>query len=79
VPKRKLDKKVIIDLSMLDYFQLDFEVNAVVFDKKEAKKMVRIFKQDIMHCTKITKKEYEKRNLKIRFKEQACRLLSPIL
>ena len=27
VPKRKIDEKAIIDLSMLDYFQLDFEVN----------------------------------------------------
>jgi len=81
-------KGVIIDERCYSYgtanmdirsFKLNFEVNAVVFDKKEAKKMVRIFKDDVLHCTKITKKEYEKRSLKIRFKEQACRLLSPIL
>lgn len=60
-------------------FQLNFEINAIVFDKNEAKKMVRIFKKDLLSCTKITIKEYEKRNLFMRFKEQACRLLSPIL
>lgn len=60
-------------------FCLDFEVNAMVFDKREAKKMVRIFKEDVIHCKKLTVKEYEKRSLWIRMKEQVSRLLSPVL
>lgn len=60
-------------------FCLDFEINAMVFDKKEAKKMVRIFQDDLIHCKKLTEKEYENRGLWIRFKEQISRLLSPLL
>ncbi len=60
-------------------FQLNFEVNALVFDQKETRKMVKIFQDDLPHCTQITKKDYEKRGLVIRFKEQISRLLSPIL
>ncbi len=81
-------KGVIIDEEMFCYgtanmdirsFALNFEVNAVVYDKKKAKEMTEIFINDLKVCTKIEKDDYEERGLFMRFKEQFSRLLSPIL
>lgn len=81
-------KGVIIDEEMFCYgtanmdirsFALNFEVNAVVYDKKKAKEMTEIFINDLKACTKIEKDDYEERGLFMRFKEQFSRLLSPIL
>lgn len=60
-------------------FSLNFEVNAVVYNRKKAEEMERIFREDLKYCTQITKDSYGARPLKIRFKEQMCRLLSPLL
>lgn len=60
-------------------FALNFEVNAVVYDRNKAKEMEQIFEEDIRHSTRITRDSYAGRNLYIRLKEQACRLLSPLL
>ncbi len=60
-------------------FSLNFEVNAVVYDVKKAKEMEQYFRLDLAHSTCITKDDYARRPLKIRVKEQICRLLSPLL
>lgn len=60
-------------------FALNFEVNAVVYDKALSEKMEAIFQEDLKDCTHITKELYESRSLRIRIKEQFCRLLSPLL
>ncbi len=60
-------------------FSLNFEVNAVVYSKKKAQEMERIFKEDLKCCRQITKDVYASRPLIIRLKEQVCRLLSPLL
>lgn len=60
-------------------FALNFEVNAVVYSKEKAKEMTEIFIEDLKHCRQITKDIYVGRSLLIRFKEQVCRLLSPLL
>ncbi|MFI3213736.1 MAG: cardiolipin synthase [Eubacteriales bacterium] len=60
-------------------FALNFEVNAIVYDEVEAKKMVAIFEQDLKHCKQITKEKYSRRVLKVRVKEKVSRLLSPLL
>lgn len=60
-------------------FALNFEVNAVVYSKGKAKEMEQLFREDLKYCTQITKESYRARSLKIRFKEQVCRLLSPLL
>lgn len=60
-------------------FSLNFEVNAVVYDKKKAMEMEAIFKKDLESSTRITRDAYVVRPLKIRVKEQICRLLSPVL
>ena len=60
-------------------FALNFEVNAVIYDEKKAQEMVDIFQKDMEVCRQITRDYYTGRNLKIRIKEQVCRLLSPLL
>ena len=59
--------------------KLNFEVNAVVYDEREAEKMAAAFRRDLEVCTRITKELYVTRSLMVRFKEQVCRLLSPLL
>ena len=41
--------------------------------------MVEIFRKDLEVCRQITRDYYAGRSLKIRGKEQVCRLLSPLL
>lgn len=60
-------------------FALNFEVNAIVYNHEKAYEMERLFIEDLKYCTRITKDMYAGRNLLIRFKEQMCRLLSPLL
>ncbi|MDE7224311.1 MAG: cardiolipin synthase, partial [Acetatifactor sp.] len=60
-------------------FSLNFEVNAVVYDAGKARDMTAIFDRDLEHCVQITRESYASRGLKTRFKEQVCRLLSPLL
>lgn len=81
-------KGLVVDEQVLCYgtanmdirsFKLNFEVNAVVYDEKEAEKMVEAFRKDLAVCTQITKERYTSRKLYIRVKEQVSRLLSPLL
>lgn len=81
-------KGIIVDGKVLCYgtanmdirsFALNFEVNAVVYDKEKAQEMENLFKEDLQHCRQITRDYYAGRSLKIRLKEQVCRLLSPLL
>lgn len=60
-------------------FELNFEVNAVIYDPEVTMKMEGIFMDDLKHCREITRKEYDKRSLVIRFKEQISRLLAPLM
>lgn len=60
-------------------FKLNFEVNAVVFNKEKATLMQDIFLEDLKYCKQITKEEYSQRNLIVRIKEQCSRLFSPVL
>ncbi|MFB4170121.1 cardiolipin synthase [Virgibacillus sp. JSM 102003] len=60
-------------------FRLNFEVNAFLYDKGLAERLVEAFHDDVARSTIMTRKLYAKRSLGIRFKESVSRLLSPIL
>lgn len=60
-------------------FKLNFETNAVIFDKKFAKEMERSFREDIKNSHELTLEAYNKRSIIIRFKESVSRLLTEIL
>lgn len=81
-------KGMIVDDKVLCYgtanmdirsFRLNFEVNAIVYDSKKSLEMRKIFEQDCQKSTLVTRDLYQSRSLRIRLKEQFCRLFSPVL
>ncbi|PWA08425.1 cardiolipin synthase [Pueribacillus theae] len=60
-------------------FELNFEVNAIVYDEDVARKLRDLFLQDSELCSELTLKRYRERSAVIKFKEAISRLLSPIL
>ena len=60
-------------------FELNFEVNALIYDEASTEQLEQIFLDDLPHCRELTRESYQNRNLVIRVKEQFCRLLSPLL
>lgn len=81
-------KGIVVDEEVLCYgtanmdirsFGLNFEVNAVIYDREKAAEMAEYFRQDLKVSQKITRSGYLGRSLGQRFKEQVCRLFSPVL
>ena len=60
-------------------FELNFEVNAFLYDEELNKKLKDDFKKDLEKCTEITKEIYTNRSRITKIKESFSRLLSPIL
>ena len=60
-------------------FELNFEVNAFIFDESINEELVRAFKEDITNSTEITMEDYNNRKIINRIKEGISRLLSPLL
>ena len=60
-------------------FALNFEVNAVIYSARTTKQLEDAFENDMTKSSLVTKISYEQRTLLISFKEQFCRLLSPVL
>lgn len=60
-------------------FELNFEVNAVIYDENTTEKLEDAFLEDLNQCKEVTREVYESRSILIRLKEQCCRLLSPLL
>lgn len=81
-------KGIVVDELVLSYgtanmdirsFSLNFEVNAIIYDREKAREMTEYFKEDLKLSRRITRDMYQGRSLGIRFKEQVSRLLSPVL
>ncbi len=60
-------------------FRLNFEVNAFIYHRETAEKLVISYNKDIELSTELTMDAYLNRTKMIRFKESISRLLSPIL
>lgn len=60
-------------------FELNFEVNAVIYDQEAARCMEEAFLADLVYCRELTPELYESRSAGVRVKEQVSRLLAPIL
>ena len=60
-------------------FSLNFEVNALLYDRLLAHHLAEIFESDILDCSELTFELYKNRSSFIKFKESISRLLSPIL
>lgn len=60
-------------------FRLNFEVNAIIYDKEVAKQLALLFFQDSKISRELTMEKYQERSILIKMKEAISRLLSPIL
>lgn len=60
-------------------FALNFEVNAVIYDRKLSEQLEKEFLKDLDCCSELTKYSYERRSLPIKIKEQISRLLAPLM
>ncbi|WP_238650362.1 cardiolipin synthase [Paenibacillus piscarius] len=60
-------------------FRLNFEVNAIIYDRQIAEQLEDIFLNDVRLCSELTPERYAQRSLVIKLKEGISRLLSPIL
>ncbi len=60
-------------------FELNFEVNATIYDQDITEKLEQAFLEDLKNCGEVTRESYGQRGLRVRFQEQCCRLLSPLL
>lgn len=60
-------------------FELNFEVNALVYDEKTAIVIKERFLEDLKQCSEITLEAFKKRPFRQKFFESISRLLSPVL
>ena len=60
-------------------FELNFEVNATIYDENTTERLEEAFLEDLTRCREVTREVYEARSMWIRIKEQGSRLLSPLL
>lgn len=60
-------------------FELNFEVNAIVYDEEIAKELTKSFYDDLEFSTKIDYEEWKKRSKWSRFIEKVAGLLSPMM
>ena len=60
-------------------FRLNFETNAIIYDKNLTIEFEKIFINDLNGCEEILKEDYENRSCFIKIKESISRLLAPIL
>lgn len=60
-------------------FELNFEVNATIYDEETTERLETMFLEDLVNCREVTMEIYEARSLWIRIREQGSRLLSPLL
>ena len=60
-------------------FKLNFEINAIVYDKKVAKHLHNLFIEDSLKSSEITLEKYSRRSFQIKCKEAVSRLFSLVL
>lgn len=59
-------------------FDLDYEINALVYDTDFAKKCHEVFMRDMLDCREISHDEYNKRSIRQKVIESFCRLIAPL-
>ena len=60
-------------------FQINFEVNAFVYDDKLATQLEESFINSMLECQEMTMELYQKRGVWVKTKESVSRLISPLL
>ena len=75
------DEIAIVGTANMDQrsFGLNFEINAILYDRRAAGSLNDDFEEDLRLAVPIKKEEFLSRPLSRRLLESFCRLLSPIL
>lgn len=60
-------------------FDLNFEVNAFIYDETISRELHERFLMDLADCEEITREIYSKLPASVRIRESISRLLSPLL
>lgn len=60
-------------------FDINFEINAFVFDESFSKKMRELFEADVEESEELSLEEWQQRSFPEKLKESFCRLLGPLL
>ncbi len=60
-------------------FELNFEVNVIVYDQQFAEEMRTVFFEDLKESTRIDPEQWYKRPAYVQFPERIARLFSPIM
>ena len=60
-------------------FEHNFELNALVYSKEFNRKMIAVFEDDMLKCTRVSKGKWKQRPLMQKALESIVRLISPIL
>ena len=60
-------------------FQLNYEVNAVLFDEKLSEDLSEQFEKDILNCREITLDEIHSLSLIKKFRNSFCRIFAPMM
>ncbi len=70
-----------IGTANLDYrsFSINFEINAMIYDRKIAFELKKIFEQDLLECEEVDLDRWQKRSVTRKLKESVCRLWGPLL
>jgi len=71
----------IVGTANMDYrsFELNFEVNALIYDNKFSEQLREVFFTDLKDAKKIDPKKWEKRSVLVLLAERIARLFSPAL
>ena len=71
----------VIGTANMDFrsFDLNFEVNAIVYDGELAQSLATVFDNDVKDSILLEKSAWEKRALSRKFLEKIARLVSPLL
>lgn len=74
-------KIAMVGTANMDYrsFDLNFEVNAIVYDEEIAKQLRMIFFEDLRHAEKIDPGEWNSRSGFRQLLEKTARLISPMI
>lgn len=70
-----------IGTANLDYrsFSINFEINALIYNKKINSQMAEVFQTDLKECEEVDLERWEERKISRKFQESISRLLAPLL
>ncbi|MCK5674085.1 MAG: cardiolipin synthase, partial [Spirochaetales bacterium] len=60
-------------------FHLDYEINAVYYNKQVTSKLIKQFNKDLLYCQKINIEDRKKLNIFKRLRNSIFRIFSPVL